>query len=54
MQGGIKAVVWTDVFQAVIMFGSFLTVIIIGNFDAGGWSEIIDINYRTDRLELFK
>ena len=46
--------VWTDTFQALIMFGSFLTVIIKGNFDAGGWDTIFDLNYQTDRIEFFK
>jgi len=33
--GGIKAVMWTDTFQAICMFGSFLAIIIKGNIDAG-------------------
>lgn len=28
LQGGIKAVVWVDAFQAIIMFGSLLTIVI--------------------------
>ena len=31
--GGIKAVMWTDTFQAACMFGSFLAIIIKGNSD---------------------
>ena len=45
---------WTDAFQAAMMFGSFLAVIIKGNFDAGGASIVFDENYQTRRIELFK
>jgi len=51
--GGIKAVIWTDTFQAICMFGSFLAIIIKGNFDAGGASTVFDINYQSGRVELF-
>merc|ERR1719402_590238 len=51
--GGIQAVMWTDTFQAVCMFGSFLAIIIKGNFDAGGASTVFDVNYQSGRVELF-
>jgi len=51
--GGIKAVMWTDTFQALCMFGSFLAIIIKGNFDAGGSSVVFDRNYQSSRVELF-
>ena len=51
--GGIKAVMWTDTFQALCMFGSFLAIIIKGNFDAGGASTVFDVNYQSGRVELF-
>jgi len=51
--GGIKAVMWTDTFQALCMFGSFLAIIIKGNFDAGGASKVFDTNYQSGRVELF-
>lgn len=38
-QGGLKAVVWTDVFQTVVMFTGQLAVIIVGVQQAGGLSE---------------
>ena len=52
-QGGIKAVMWTDAFQAIMMFGSFLAVIIKGNADAGGSHVVFDRNYQTRRIEFF-
>lgn len=51
--GGIKAVMWTDTFQAVCMFGSFLAIILKGNHDAGGSSRVFDVNYQSGRIELF-
>merc|ERR1719317_100511 len=51
--GGIKAVMWTDTFQALVMFGSFLAIIIKGNADACGSSKVFDENYKTGRIELF-
>ena len=53
-QGGIKAVMWTDAFQGLMMFGSFLAVIIKGNYDAGGAPLVFDRNYQSGRIELFK
>ena len=37
-QGGLKAVIWTDVFQALIMLAGFLSVVIKGSANAGGFS----------------
>lgn len=51
--GGIKAVMWTDTFQAIIMFGSFIAIILKGNNDAGGFSKVFDRNYQSGRIELF-
>nr|XP_020443703.1 sodium-dependent multivitamin transporter-like [Monopterus albus]XP_020443704.1 sodium-dependent multivitamin transporter-like [Monopterus albus]XP_020443705.1 sodium-dependent multivitamin transporter-like [Monopterus albus]XP_020443706.1 sodium-dependent multivitamin transporter-like [Monopterus albus]XP_020443707.1 sodium-dependent multivitamin transporter-like [Monopterus albus]XP_020443708.1 sodium-dependent multivitamin transporter-like [Monopterus albus] len=38
--GGLKAVIWTDVFQTVVMFAGQLTVIVVGSSQAGGISEV--------------
>ncbi|XP_055027965.2 solute carrier family 5 member 6 [Misgurnus anguillicaudatus] len=38
--GGLKAVVWTDVFQTVVMFIGQLAVIIVGVQQAGGVSDV--------------
>ena len=51
--GGIKAVIWTDTFQAVVMFGSFLAIILVGNNAVGGAAVVFDINYQAKRVELF-
>ncbi|XP_027028045.1 solute carrier family 5 member 6 isoform X1 [Tachysurus fulvidraco] len=38
--GGLKAVIWTDVFQTVVMFAGQLAVVIVGVQQAGGLSEV--------------
>uniref|UniRef100_A0A8C9T2R9 Sodium-dependent multivitamin transporter n=1 Tax=Scleropages formosus TaxID=113540 RepID=A0A8C9T2R9_SCLFO len=38
--GGLKAVIWTDVFQTVVMFAGQLAVIVVGAHQAGGISEV--------------
>ncbi|XP_029452124.1 sodium-dependent multivitamin transporter isoform X2 [Rhinatrema bivittatum] len=38
--GGLKAVIWTDVFQTFIMFAGQLAVIIVGAVKVGGMGEV--------------
>ncbi|KAJ8009137.1 hypothetical protein DPEC_G00085770 [Dallia pectoralis] len=38
--GGLKAVIWTDVFQTVVMFAGQLAVIVVGAHQAGGIGEV--------------
>ncbi|XP_067669722.1 sodium-coupled monocarboxylate transporter 1-like [Haliotis asinina] len=38
--GGLKAVIWTDVFQAVIMFTGVVAILIKGTVQVGGPSEV--------------
>uniref|UniRef100_H3DPS1 Sodium-dependent multivitamin transporter n=1 Tax=Tetraodon nigroviridis TaxID=99883 RepID=H3DPS1_TETNG len=38
--GGLKAVIWTDVFQTGVMFAGQLAVIVVGVQQAGGASEV--------------
>lgn len=40
LQGGLKAVIWTDVFQTIVMFAGQLAVIIVGTHQAGGIAEV--------------
>uniref|UniRef100_A0A8C4PX50 Solute carrier family 5 member 8 n=1 Tax=Eptatretus burgeri TaxID=7764 RepID=A0A8C4PX50_EPTBU len=48
--GGIKAVVWTDVFQIGIMITGFLAVIIRGCIVCGGIEAVWNTSYYGDRL----
>ncbi|XP_054894398.1 solute carrier family 5 member 6 isoform X2 [Poeciliopsis prolifica] len=38
--GGLKAVIWTDVFQTLVMFAGQIAVIIVGVDQTGGMSEV--------------
>ncbi|XP_026195204.1 solute carrier family 5 member 6 [Anabas testudineus] len=38
--GGLKAVIWTDVFQTIVMFAGQLAVIVVGVHQTGGVSEV--------------
>lgn len=41
--GGLKAVIWTDVFQTLVMFLGQLVVIIVGSVKVGGMGRVWDI-----------
>ncbi|XP_033165304.1 sodium-coupled monocarboxylate transporter 1 isoform X3 [Drosophila mauritiana] len=49
--GGLKAVVWTDVIQTVIMIGAVIFVIIKGTLDVGGLGVVIQRNFDSGRFE---
>ncbi|KAF4079108.1 hypothetical protein AMELA_G00189150 [Ameiurus melas] len=51
--GGLKAVIWTDVFQMVIMLAGFIAVIARGAVLQGGLGKIWDDNYNGGRLNTF-
>lgn len=51
IQGGIKAVVWTDVIQAMIMFGAIVLVAIKGTLDVGGFGVVMERSLNSDRIE---
>nr|XP_054772862.1 sodium-coupled monocarboxylate transporter 2-like [Lytechinus pictus] len=52
--GGLKAVIWTDVFQMCIMVCGLLAVIIKGSSDLGGFSNVLRIVDEGNRLDLFE
>nr|XP_002119750.3 sodium-coupled monocarboxylate transporter 1-like [Ciona intestinalis]XP_026695018.1 sodium-coupled monocarboxylate transporter 1-like [Ciona intestinalis]XP_026695019.1 sodium-coupled monocarboxylate transporter 1-like [Ciona intestinalis] len=49
--GGLKAVIWTDVFQAIIMIIGFLAVIIQGSINLGGFGVIWESAYNGGRID---
>ncbi|XP_066264336.1 sodium-dependent multivitamin transporter-like [Branchiostoma lanceolatum] len=51
--GGMKAVIWTDVFQCVIMFAGMITVLIKGSIEAGGIARVFRVAAESDRIEFF-
>ena len=40
LQGGMKAVLWTNAFQMVVLFGCLMTLIVKGSIDAGGLNTV--------------
>ena len=53
-QGGMKAVIMTDTFQAAVLVGSILLILGIGDHFHGGPSAIWDYNQKAERIEFFK
>ncbi|XP_070580136.1 sodium-dependent multivitamin transporter-like [Ptychodera flava] len=52
--GGIKAVIWTDVFQFFVLFGALLTVIIMGTAYTGGLSHVWQFNQEQGHANFFE
>lgn len=53
-QGGLKAVVWTDVFQVIIMLAGFLAVIVQSVLLQGGVSVIFNDSADGGRLNMWE
>ncbi|XP_046581754.1 LOW QUALITY PROTEIN: sodium-coupled monocarboxylate transporter 1-like [Haliotis rubra] len=51
--GGMKAVVWTDVFQSVVMLAGLLAIVIQGSIVVGGMGEVWRINEEWGRINFF-
>lgn len=51
--GGIRAVIWTDFFQVIIMFTGMLSIIGVGVYNVGGFKNLWLINYHGGRLNFF-
>lgn len=52
--GGMKAVLWTDLFQSLLMFVSMLAVIAAGTSRIGGFSNVMHEIIEGGRLEFGK
>lgn len=50
LQGGLKAVIWTDVFQTLVMFLGQLAVIIVGSAKVGGLERVWDVASQHGRI----
>ena len=51
--GGLRAVIWTDLFQAIVMFASLFFIIVKGVVDVGGLKNVWEINKSGGRLNFF-
>lgn len=49
--GGIKAVVWTDVIQIMLMYGTLVLIVVKGTMSVGGLSVVFERNYGSGRFE---
>ncbi|XP_042242196.1 sodium-dependent multivitamin transporter-like, partial [Homarus americanus] len=50
--GGLKAVVWTDALQFVIVLGGLMTIVIMGVNEVGSLQKVWDINVKHKRAGL--
>ena len=48
--GGMKAVIWTDVYQSIWMLSGFMAVIIAASIDFEGFGNVFDIVVKNGRL----
>ncbi|XP_028404915.1 sodium-dependent multivitamin transporter-like [Dendronephthya gigantea] len=51
--GGLKAVIWTDVFQSIVMVGGLITIFVVGTINVGGFDQVWKINKERGRLTFF-
>ncbi|KAJ8951881.1 hypothetical protein NQ318_019857 [Aromia moschata] len=51
--GGLKAVVWTDTVQTIIMVGALVIVLFMGTASVGGFEEVWERNVKGGRIEFF-
>ncbi|XP_067120884.1 sodium-coupled monocarboxylate transporter 1-like [Centruroides vittatus] len=51
--GGLKAVVWTDLFQVIMMYCSMIAVVAKGATDIGGMRHVFKVSADSGRIELF-
>ena len=48
----MTAVIWTDVFQGVVMLAGLTTIIIVGTVKVGSLSAVFDTAYKGHRLDV--
>jgi Na+/proline symporter len=54
LQGGIKAVVWTDFLQGVVMVVASLVVIVLGVIQVGGMGTVWERSRNGGRIRIFE
>lgn len=54
LQGGFKAVLWTDTLQLILMLVTMFTVFFKGNSDVGGFAAVINASTASGRIEFFE
>lgn len=54
LQGGMKAVLWADTFQVVMMIAGMLAALIQGCIELGGFSKAWDIADQSGRIQFWE
>lgn len=54
LQGGLRAVVWTDVFQSVIILAGLIVIAVGGVVEVGSLRKVWDVNQRHGRINFFE
>jgi solute carrier family 5 (sodium-coupled monocarboxylate transporter), member 8/12 len=49
--GGMKAVVYTDLIQIIVMYGTLIVIAVKGTLNAGGFVNVIEKNLESGRFE---
>jgi len=52
--GGLRAVVWTDVFQSVIILAGLIVIAVGGVVEVGSLRKVWDVNQRHGRINFFE
>jgi Na+/proline symporter len=50
----MKAVVWTDAFQSIVMLAAMIWIMTKGILDSGGLGQVWNDNWETDRIQFFE
>lgn len=50
----MKAVIWNDVFQAIVMLGGLVAVLIVGTYKVGGFANVFDRLEKGQRLKFIE
>jgi len=53
-QGGIKAVIWTDFLQGIVMVVSSIAVIVLGLIHVGGFLPVWEKSRDGGRIKIFE
>ena len=51
LKGGMKAVIWTDTYQMLVIYGGLLALIIEGTTSAGGLRKVWEAAQNNSRLQ---
>lgn len=51
--GGLKTVIWVDVFQALIMVAGILAIVVKATLEVGGFGNVWNINEQWDRTNFW-